>query len=36
VVAAAVIGTLFFGERFGRRRILATVLVAGGVVLLNL
>lgn len=36
VVAAAVIGTVVFGERFGRRRILATVLVAAGVVLLNL
>jgi uncharacterized membrane protein len=36
VVVAAVIGTLFFGERFGRQRILATVLVAAGVVLLNL
>ena len=36
VVAAAVLGALFFGERFGRRRIAATVLVAAGVVLLNL
>lgn len=36
VVAAAVIGTLFFGERFGRRRIVATLLIAAGVVLLNL
>lgn len=36
VIAAAVIGTLAFGERFGRRRIVATVLVAAGVVLLNL
>ena len=36
VIAAAVLGTLFFGERFGRRRIVATVLVAVGVVLLNL
>ena len=36
VVVAAVIGTLVFGERFGRRRITATVLVAVGIVLLNL
>jgi len=36
VVVAAVLGTLFFGERFGRRRIVATLLVAAGIVLLNL
>lgn len=36
VIAAAVIGTLVFGERFGRQRILATVLVATGVLLINL
>jgi len=36
VIVAAVLGTLFFGERFGRRRILATALVAAGVVLLHL
>jgi len=35
VIAAAILGTVFFGERFGRRRILATVLVAAGVVLLH-
>ncbi|HET8642336.1 MAG TPA: DMT family transporter [Pseudonocardiaceae bacterium] len=35
VVVAAVIGTVAFGERFGRRRILATVLVAAGIVLIN-
>lgn len=36
VIVAAVLGTLVFGERFGRQRILATVLVAAGVVLINL
>ncbi len=36
VVAAAIIGTIVFGERFGRRRITATLLVATGIVLLNL
>jgi uncharacterized membrane protein len=35
VVVAAVLGAMFFGERFGRRRVVATVLVAAGVVLLN-
>jgi drug/metabolite transporter (DMT)-like permease len=35
VVAAAVIGTVVFGERFGPRRIAATLLVAAGVVLLT-
>jgi drug/metabolite transporter (DMT)-like permease len=35
VVWAAVLGAVFFGERFGRRRVAATVLVAVGVVLLN-
>ena len=36
VVVAAVIGSLCFHERFGRQRLAATVLVAGGIVLLNL
>ena len=35
VIVAAVIGTLVFGEPFGRQRILATVLVATGIVLIN-
>jgi len=35
VIVAAVLGAVFFGERFGRRRIVATVLVATGVVLLH-
>lgn len=36
VVIGAIIGAVVFHERFGRWRILATVLVAGGVVLINL
>jgi drug/metabolite transporter (DMT)-like permease len=36
VIIGAVIGAVLFGERFGRWRILATVLVAGGVVLVTL
>jgi drug/metabolite transporter (DMT)-like permease len=36
VVVGAVIGAVFFGERFGRWRIAATVLVAAGVVLVTL
>jgi len=36
VIVAAVIGTVVFHERFGRRRLVAAVLVAAGVVLLNL
>ena len=36
VIIGAVIGAGLFGERFGRWRILATVLVAGGVVLVTL
>ncbi len=36
VVVGAVIGAVLFGERFGRWRIAATVLVAGGVVLVTL
>jgi drug/metabolite transporter (DMT)-like permease len=36
IVVAAVIGSVCFHERFGRQRIAATVLVAGGIVLLNL
>jgi drug/metabolite transporter (DMT)-like permease len=36
VIIGAVIGAVVFHERFGRWRIVATVLVAGGVVLINL
>ncbi|HEY0638092.1 MAG TPA: EamA family transporter [Pseudonocardiaceae bacterium] len=36
VVVAAVLGAMLFGERLGRRRVLASVLVACGVVLLTL
>jgi drug/metabolite transporter (DMT)-like permease len=36
VIVGAVIGAVLFGERFGRWRIAATVLVAGGVVLITL
>lgn len=36
VVVAAVIGTVFFGESFGRRRIAASALVAAGAILLTL
>jgi drug/metabolite transporter (DMT)-like permease len=36
VIFGAIIGTLVFREPFGRTRIAATVLVAGGIVLLNL
>jgi drug/metabolite transporter (DMT)-like permease len=36
VIVGAVIGAVFFGERFGRWRIVATVLVAAGVVLVTL
>ncbi|MCW2793501.1 MAG: EamA-like transporter family protein [Nocardioides sp.] len=36
VIVGAVIGTVLFGERFGRWRIAATVLVAAGVVLITL
>jgi len=35
VIAAAGIGTLFFGEQFGRRRIVAAALVAAGVALIK-
>ena len=35
VIVAAVIGTVVFHEHFGRRRLVAAVLVAAGVVLLN-
>ena len=35
VIVAAVIGTVVFHEHFGRRRLVAAALVAGGVVLLN-
>jgi drug/metabolite transporter (DMT)-like permease len=36
VLVAALIGTLVFGERFGRRRVVAASLLAAGIVLLNL
>jgi drug/metabolite transporter (DMT)-like permease len=36
VVVAALLGTWLLGERFGRARVLASVLVAAGIVLLNL
>jgi drug/metabolite transporter (DMT)-like permease len=36
VILAALIGTLFMGEPFGRRRILAAALVAGGNALLHI
>jgi drug/metabolite transporter (DMT)-like permease len=36
VISAAVIGTLLFKERFGRRRVAAAVLVATGIVLISL
>ena len=36
VIFGAIIGTLVFREPFGRTRIAATVLVAAGIVLLNL
>src|ERR1700749_3237788 len=36
VIFGAIIGTLIFREPFGRSRIAATVLVATGIVLLNL
>ncbi len=36
VIVGAVIGAVLFGERFGRWRIVATVVVAGGVVLVTL
>ncbi|MCW2847919.1 MAG: EamA-like transporter family protein [Marmoricola sp.] len=36
VIVGAVIGAVVFGEKFGRWRIVATVLVAGGVVLVTL
>jgi drug/metabolite transporter (DMT)-like permease len=35
VIFGAIIGTLIFREPFGRTRIAATILVAGGIVLLN-
>jgi drug/metabolite transporter (DMT)-like permease len=35
VIFGAIIGTLFFRERFGRTRIAATVIVVAGIVLLN-
>jgi drug/metabolite transporter (DMT)-like permease len=36
VLVAALLGTVFLGERFGPRRILAAALVAAGIALLNL
>jgi drug/metabolite transporter (DMT)-like permease len=36
VIVGAIIGTVVFGERFGRWRIAATVLVAAGVILVTL
>jgi drug/metabolite transporter (DMT)-like permease len=36
VIVGAVIGAVVFGERFGRWRIVATILVAGGVILVTL
>jgi uncharacterized membrane protein len=35
VIFGAIIGTLFFREAFGRTRIVATVVVVAGIVLLN-
>jgi drug/metabolite transporter (DMT)-like permease len=35
VLVAALLGTLVFGERFGRRRVLAAALLAAGIVVLN-
>jgi drug/metabolite transporter (DMT)-like permease len=35
VLVAALIGTLVFGERFGRRRVLAAAVLAAGIVALN-
>jgi drug/metabolite transporter (DMT)-like permease len=35
VLAAALIGSLVFGERFGRRRVAAAAVLAAGIVLLN-
>lgn len=36
VIIAALIGTLFLGEPFGRRRVIAAAVVAAGVVVMNL
>jgi drug/metabolite transporter (DMT)-like permease len=36
VIVGAVIGAVLFKERFGRWRIAATILIAGGVILINL
>jgi len=36
VIIGAIIGAVLFQERFGRWRIAATVLVATGVILINL
>ncbi|MCX7355029.1 MAG: EamA family transporter [Alphaproteobacteria bacterium] len=36
VVFAALIGSLFLGEQFGARRVIAAFVVASGVVVMNL
>lgn len=36
IIVGAVIGTVFFHERFGRPRVIGTVVVVAGIVLLNL
>jgi drug/metabolite transporter (DMT)-like permease len=36
VLVAALIGSLWFSERFGRRRVLAAACITAGIVLLNL
>lgn len=36
IIAGAVIGTIFFGERFGRSRVVATIVVVAGIVLISL
>jgi drug/metabolite transporter (DMT)-like permease len=36
VVFAALIGAIFMGESFGLRRIAAAILIAAGIVLMNL
>lgn len=36
VIVGAIIGAVFLHERFGRPRLIATILVATGVVLINI
>ena len=36
VIVAAIIGTVVLGERFGRRRFIAAIVVAAGAALINL